>query len=73
MTPEQITMTIDVLETSFQKMRAAYYNGVAGVTYDDMRTAAANLLTWRGMYERATDRKVTSKPTKAQIVRLLRN
>ena len=63
---------LDTLARHVRETRAAYYRGVPGVTYDDMAAAASRLLTMRGIVEAQSGRKVTSKPTKAQIAHMLR-
>ncbi len=67
--------TLAILETltrHAKQMKAAYYAGTPGVTYDDMARAAERLLTMRGIYEGQKGRKITSKPTTAQVATLLR-
>lgn len=73
MTPDQIMRTVEILTDAFHATRAAYYQNVDGVTYEHMRSAATRVLEWRGRWEASVGRKVTSKPTKGQIARMLRN
>lgn len=63
---------VTILTEHLRQTKRAYYSGMTGVTYDDMAAAARRLLDARGNYERATGRKVTSKPTQAQVSNLLR-
>lgn len=73
MTTEQLQQTIKTLTDALKATKAAYYKGTPGVTYEDMRDAAARLLTFRGLYERATGRPVRSKATPKAVASLLRS
>lgn len=72
MHPDTTKAVLTTLENHVRQTRHAYTTGVPGVTYEDMAAAARRLLEMRAAFERASGRKVTSKPTKAQIAALLR-
>lgn len=60
-------------QSQLETIKRAYHTGEPGWTYDDMKAAAKRLLAMRRMYERATERPVTSNPdSTAQIAALLR-
>jgi hypothetical protein len=63
---------VNILTEHLRQTRKAYYASMPGVTYDDMRAAAVRVLEARANYERASGRKVTSKPTAGQVSTLLR-
>lgn len=73
MTAPQIKMTLDIFTNGLRETKRMYYKGVPGVTYEDMKAAATRVLEWRGKYEAATGRKVTSKATPKAIATLLRS
>lgn len=72
MTADQIKLVLETLTNALRNTKAAYYRAEPGVTYEDMRDAAARLLEWRGRYEKATGRPVRSKATPKAIATLLR-
>jgi hypothetical protein len=73
MPESRTTITVlEILTRHLKETRQAYYRGVAGVTYEDMRAAAARVLRMRAIYEHQTGRPVTSAPTPKQIAALLR-
>lgn len=73
MHPDTIKLLLTTLESQVRQTKAAYYSAVPGVTYDDMAAAARRLLEMRAVVERATGRKVTSKPTSLAVATLLRS
>lgn len=64
---------LDVLMKHLRDMKAAYYRGTPGVTYDDMVAAAERVLRMRAAYERASGRPVRTVVSKAAVANLLRN
>ncbi len=75
MTPEQEKnwkTTLAVSELVVKQTKRNYQTGKSGFTDEDVRKAAARLLTLRGMYEKESGRPVRSKPTKSQIAGLIR-
>lgn len=66
-------LVLSVLERHVKQTKDAYYRGVPGVTYEDMAASARRLLEMRAAYEKASGRRVTSKPTKVAISTLLRS
>lgn len=69
---DRTRLLLDTLAQQVRETRRAYMTGVPGVTYADMAAAAARLIEMRACFERASGRKVTSKPTPVQIATLLR-
>lgn len=72
MHPDTIKLLLTTLENQVRQTKAAYYRNTPGITYDDMAAAARRLLEMRAAYEKASGRRVASKPTKKAIATLLR-
>lgn len=73
MHPDTTKLLLGTLENQVRQTRAAYYQSMPGVTYDDMAASARRLLTMRAAYEKASGRPVKTKVTKKAVANLLRS
>lgn len=70
MTVDQLRAVCDALERHLRSTKKAYYTGVRGVTYDDLRAAGERLLRARSMLETALGRK-PRRITTAAVLNLI--